>query len=257
MLTHRMLFERVGFSTVTAEIGFFAVCAYYAHAWRRLSEISHNETLGDNIRSRYSEALRFLQRGAALSVLFFMLIGALEAGSDWLYVVAGVLVGFCGALAGTIIGVGFIAFWNLWRELLLQFKKASPWRLFVSLPLAISLLALGLGVLVLLGGLVDKLPRFVEPIFPGAAWALIAIAFYNIWIGRSHAALALRAILLTAFTAIAATALAVGFWMVSKEMGRTLVLFLLGIVVVNAAFYSRWVRADALRDNFCSSAGSI
>jgi len=183
-----------------------------------------------------------LQWAVLLSVFFFMLAGAADEQVDWLYWLIGGLMGFVAALFFGIFGVGFVALWNLWKELIAQLKKAKVGSLLLSVPLAVLWLGLGLGVFLLLGILVEKIEKFAklwQSPLQESVWILIAIVFYGLWKGRSHAALMLRLILIISFSAIMLVAVAFGYWWIISETTLLLVLLLSAIGTLNVVFYCR------------------
>ena len=136
-------------------------------------------------------------------------------------------MGLCGALGVGTAGFVFVALWNLWKELFSQLRRASIGRLLVSLPLALLGLAGGLGALILAGYLTEKLPAVPAEVYKALFWLLIAAMFWFLWMGRSHAALFLRLILLVLFSAI----------------------ILVSVVLANTLFYAAFVGDIALADN--------
>lgn len=159
------------------------------------------------------------------------------------------LMGFCAALVFTLFGVGFVSLFYLWKELVSQFRNASIQSLLVSSPLAVFWLILGLAVMLFLGMIVDKIPKFGEYLLTFLMWGLISIVFYRLWMGRSHAALVLRGMLMVLFSAIMVVAVAYGYWWVVRQTTLLLVLFFSAMGALNVVFYSRWVRPTALKDN--------
>lgn len=252
MLNSPFISGRFPRGTLVAEIGLFVVSTYYVLVWRRLRKSSEGYFTPDGPfrpeRPSWPE-LRFLQWGMFVSVLFFMFAGAADGEGDWLDALTNGLMGFCGALFFAMSGVGFVSLFYLWKELVSQLKMARIRSLLLSFPLAIFWLVLGLAVMVFLGMIVEKIPMWVEPLTPGVLWGLIAIVFCGLWMGRSHAALMLRGLLMVFFSAIVAVAVAFGYWWIIRETALLLVLFLSAIGVLNVVFYSRWVRVKALQDN--------
>jgi hypothetical protein len=191
----------------------------------------------------------FLRFGIASSVLVFLLAGAADAMPDGLAILVGSLMGLCGALAAGIVGVGFVSLWNLWKELLSQLRRAKIGRLVASLPLALLGLAGGLGALILAGWLQEKFPAVPARLYEELFWLLIAGMFYFLWMGRSHAALFLRLILLVLFSAIILVSVVLACWWAGSLTAYLLVLFLSAIAAINALFYAVFVRDIALADN--------
>lgn len=251
--------------TLCAGLGLLVISAYYLRAWRSLQDRTNviaccipkvQISLG---RPHWPE-LRYLQWGVSSSVFFFMLAGAADTENDWLFRLTGCLMGFCAALFLAMFGVGFVSLFYLWKELALQLKRANVGSLLLSIPLASFWLALGLGVMLLSGMLVDKiekLPVHWQSLLRGLLyvpmWALIAIAFYGLWKGRSYAALMLRLILMVSFSAIIIAAAAFAYWWFISQTALLLVLLLSAIGTLNVVFYSRWVRLAALKDNLKDS----
>ena len=187
---------------------------------------------------------------------FFMLAAAADTENDWLFRLVGGLMGFCAALCFAMFGVGFVALWNLWKELVWQLKRAKIGPLLVSSPLAILWLGLGLAVFVMFGMLLEKIEK-LAPFwqFPLRKWLLtlvwlsIVTTFYSLWKGRSHAALMLRLILLVSFSAIMVGAVMFSYWWVIHQTTFLFVLFLSAIGALNIVFYSGRVRLTALKNN--------
>jgi hypothetical protein len=194
-----------------------------------------------------------LQIGAASSVAVFVLAGAADPGKEWLDQLAGALLGFCGAIAVAILGVGFVCLMNLWKELILQLRKASIGPLLVSIPLAILWLAMGFGAFLGLGMVVEKIGVYVGVLLRPLVWALIALIFWGLWRGRSRAALMLRLILMVSFSVIILFATVFMCWWVSSQTAPMLVFFLAVLASLNVLFYSRFVRDAALMDNLVGS----
>lgn len=196
---------RFPLGTLVAEIGVIVVGAYYWVGWRSLNKISATRALSElpfPLAKPPWPELRYLRWGIFLSVAIFMVAGAADAVGDWLFMLAGSLLGFCAALFFAMLGVGFVALFHLWKELVPQFRRANIWSLLLSSPLAIFWLALGLVVMVFLGMIIDRVPVFGQFVFFKALiWGVISIALYRLWMGRSHAALVLRAILMFPFLA--------------------------------------------------------
>jgi hypothetical protein len=195
------------------------------------------------------------------SVLFFILAGAADAQNDWLDRLVGCLMGLCAAICVGMFGVGLVSLANLWKELALQLKKAKIGSLVFSIPLAVLWLGLGVGVFVLLGMFVEKIPEarksvletlvlsLISATFAGLLWHLISVAFHSLWSGQGHAALMLRLILMVSFSAIIVAALAFGFWWITSQTAPLLVIFLSVIGSLDVLFYSHWVRLAAVEDN--------
>lgn len=247
--------------TPSAGIGLLVIAAYYARAWRSLQNSPKviasciPETRVPPGRQCLPE-LCYLQWGVFVSVVFFMLAGAADTENDWLFRLTGSLIGFCVALSFAIFGAGFVSLWNLWKELARQLKRAKVGSLLLSIPRAALWLALGLGVMLLAGILVEgieKLPRLWQVMFSGllplSFWFLIAEAFYGLWKGRSYAALMLRLILMISFSAIIIAAAAFAYWWFISQTALLLVLLLSAIGTLNVVFYARWARLAALNDN--------
>lgn len=250
--------------TLCAGIGLFVIAAYYARAWRNLRngpEIAVTpDTRVSPARQHWPE-LRVLQWGVLSSVFFFMLAGAADTENDWLFRLVGCLMGFVAALLLGMFGVGFVALWNLWKELLLQLKKADVGSLVLSIPLAILWLGLGLGGFLMFGMLVGEPSKSQEPLFPLLLWGLkassirillwwlISVMFYALWKSQSHSALMLRLILMVSFSAIICAAVLFGFWWINTQTAPLLVILLFVMGSLNVIFYSRWVRLTALKEN--------
>jgi hypothetical protein len=196
-----------------------------------------------------SREMRFLKFGIAASILVYLLTGAADATSDGLVIVGGTLMGLCGALGVGTAGFGFVALWNLWKELLSQLRRASIGRLLLSLPLALLGLAGGLGALILAGYLTEKFPAVPAEVYKALLWLLIAAMFWLLWMGRSHAALLLRLILLVLFSAIILVSVVLVLWWAGSLTTYLLVFFLTLIGAINTLFYAAFVRDIALADN--------
>ncbi len=149
-----------------------------------------------------------------------MLAGAADAASDWLDRLVGCLMGFCAALGVGILGVGFVSLANLWKELVLQLKNAKISSLLLSIPLAVIGLALGLGVFMALGMFLTKLSDSWTFLTRPLLWGMIAVMFYSLWKGRTHAALMLRLILMVSFSVTIITAAAFAFWWIYKPLAK-------------------------------------
>jgi hypothetical protein len=200
-----------------------------------------------------SREMRFLRFGIVSSVIVFLLAGAADSTSDGLAILVGTLMGLCGAMATGTAGFGFVALWNLWKELLSQLRRAKIGRLVASLPLALLGLAGGLGALILAGSLQEKFPAVPTRLYEELFWILIAAMFYFLWIGRSHAALFIRLILLILFSAIILVSMVLGLWWAGSLTAYPLVLFLSAIGAINTLFYAVFVRDIALADNLIDS----
>jgi hypothetical protein len=250
--------------TLCAGIGLIIIAAYYLRAWHGLRGRSASSLTPYTSVSPGSQPwpeLRYLQYGMLASVLFFVLAGAADAPNDWLDRLVGCLMGFCAALGAGMFGVGFVSLANLWKELALELKKAKIGSLLFSIPLAVLWLALGVGLFVLLGMFVEKIPEsrkslfealllsLISATFVGLLWHLISVAFHSLWSGKSHAALMLRLILMVSFSAIIVAALAFGFWWITLRTAPLLVIFLSAIGSLDVLFYSHWVRLAAVEDN--------
>ncbi|HTG29570.1 MAG TPA: hypothetical protein VK818_15230, partial [Methylomirabilota bacterium] len=196
-----------------------------------------------------SREMRFLKFGIAASILVYLLTGAADATSDGLVIVGGMLMGLCGALGVGTAGFGSVALWNLWKELLSQLRRASIGRLLLSLPLALLGLAGGLGALILAGYLTEKFPAVPAEVYKALFWLLIAAMFWFLWMGRSHAALFLRLILLVLFSAIILVSVVLVLSWAGSLTTYLLVFFLTLIGAINTLFYAAFVRDIALADN--------
>jgi hypothetical protein len=264
VLGNTLVSEAYPRGTLCAGVGLIIIAAYYVRAWRGLlggSESSLTPYTSLSSGSRPWPELRYLQWGMLASALFFILAGAADAANDWLDRLVGCLMGSCAAIGVGIFGVGFVSLANLWKELVVQLKKSKIGSLLLSIPLAVLLLGLGVGVFILLGMFVGKIPEPRESLFQallwslisltfaGLLWHLISVAFDSLWKGRSHAALMLRLILMVVFTAIIVAALAFGSWWIASQTAPLMVIFLSAIGALNVLFYSHWVRLSALGDN--------
>src|SRR5258708_11577882 len=170
--------------------------------------------------------LNYLYGGLAISVLIFLLAGSADTPSTPLDHLLGALMGLCGALFAAMFAVGLICVWNLWKEAIQQLKSAKLGSLILSAPLALLGLAFGLGVFVALGMLVDKIPKYLESLARPLMLGVISAMFYALWKGRSHAALALRLVLLLLFSAIIFAAIVWGLWWSPSQTAPRLVPFL-------------------------------
>lgn len=244
MLGNLLLSGRYPRGILCAGIGLLVIAAYYVRAWRELEDrpiASNISGTPDSPGTQPWPAVLYLEWGAALSVLVFMLAGAADANYDWLDRLVGCLMGLCGAIAFAMFGAGFASLANLWKELFPQFRQARTASLLLSIPLAVLCLGLGLGAFGFIGWLLEKLPKHCAFLFREPLWALIAVAFYGLWKGRSHAALMLRMILLVSFSAIIVAAAAFSFWWMTSQTAPLLVIFLSAMGSFSVLFYSRWV----------------
>jgi hypothetical protein len=242
-----------------AEVGLFVVGAYYVLIWRNLRKSSETPVTLDALSRPEGHPwpeLRHLQRGVLSSVFLFMLAGAADKENDWLFRLVGALMGFGTALCFAMFGVGFVALWNLWKELIRQLIRARIGLLLLSSPLAVLWLGLGLGVFVMFGMVVEKTEKLapfgqflLNGWLIGLVWLSIVTAFYSLWKGRSHAALMLRLILLVSFSAIIVGAVMFSYWWVIHQTTFLFVLFLSAIGALNIVFYSGRVRLTALKHN--------
>jgi hypothetical protein len=238
--------------TFCAFLGLAIISLFYCKAWRKLGETG--EVPGEPPLSEYPHnqswrELRSLQIGATLSIAVFVMAGAADPGKEWLDRLAGALVGFCGAMAIAILGVGFVCLRNLWKELLVQLRKASFGSLLASIPLAILWLVTGLGAFVSLGMVAEKISEYAGVLLRPLIWALIALIFLGLWRGRTRAALMLRLILMVSFSTIILSATIFLCWWVSSQTAPLLVFSLAAIAALNVLFYSRFVRDAALMHN--------
>ncbi len=115
------------------------IAAYYVGAWRDLRSRLESSLAPDTSVSSGSQPLpelRYLQWGILASVFFFMLAGAADAANDWLDRLVGCLMGLVAVVGVGIFGVGFVSLANLWKELILQLRKAKIGSLLLSIPLA-------------------------------------------------------------------------------------------------------------------------
>jgi hypothetical protein len=200
--------------------------------------------------------IRFLQFGIAGSVLVYLLAGAADAAGDSLMLVTGALIGLCGVVATATASLGFVALWNLWRELLSQLRQATIGRLLVSLPLALLGLAGGFGAIILAGYLTEIFQAVPVQVYKALFWFLIAAMFWFLWKGRSHAALFLRLILLALFTPIILVSVVFALWWAASPTAYLLVFFLSIIAAINTLFYAAFVRDIALADNLVDPSSS-
>lgn len=238
--------------TLCAGIGLIIIAAYYMRALKYLRGRPDSSLVPDTLVSPGSQTwpkLRYLQRGILASVFFFMLSGAADSANDWLDGLVRCLIGLVAAVGVGIFGVGFICLANLWKELVLQLRKAKIRSLLLSIPLAAIWIALGLGVFFLAGMFLDKFSNSWISLTRPLIWGLIALMFYTLWKGRSHGALMARVILMVSFSTIIVAAAAFGYWWMISETAPLLVIFLSAIGFLDVIFYSRWVRLLALKDN--------
>jgi hypothetical protein len=245
--------------TLCAFLGLVLISLYFRFARQKLRKAP--QMLGEPDSSAVSTSqswpeLRHMQAGATLSIAVFLIAGAADAANNWLDRLVGVLLGLCGTIAVAMLGVGFVSLLNLWKELIQQLRKASLSSLLVSIPLAILWLALGLGVFVSMGMLLEKIGAYVGPLLRPLLWSLIALIFWGLWKGRSRAALMLRLILLTSFSAIILAAAVFTCWYASSQTAPLLVLSLLAIGYLNVVFYSHFLRDTALRDNLIDTSNA-
>jgi len=250
MLNSSYISDQFPRGTLIAGIGLFIVGTYYVSVWRSLKQISGaavtSVTPYPPEKPSWPE-LRYLQWGAFSSVVFFIFAGAADTGRDWLLVLTGCLMGFCVALFFAMFGVGFVSLFYLWRELVSQFRRAKIRSLLLCFPLAIFWMVLGLATTVFFGTVVEKIPMLLKRPAQELLWVLIAMVFGGLWMGRSHAALMLRGILMVSFTAIVVVAVALGYWWIIRQTAPLLVLFLSAIGALNILFYSWYVRLRALK----------
>ncbi len=238
--------------TLCAFVGLALISLYYRNAWRQLGKAVEPPSEPVRLESPDGQSwpeLRYLQIGAALSVAVFVVAGAADLGKEWLDQLRGAILGFCGAIAVGILGFGFVCLMNLWKELILQLRKASVGSLLVSIPLAILWLAMGFGVLIGMGMVADRFAHYLGALLRPLLWVVITLLFWGLWRGRSRALLVLRLILMLSFSAIILAAAVFMCWWVSSQTAPLLVFFLAVIASLNVAFYSRFVRDTALIDN--------
>jgi hypothetical protein len=237
--------------TLCAFIGLMFLSAYYLRAWGKVQSGRRPNVASDTGVSlggqRWPE-VRYLQWGTFFSVVFLMLAGAADTENDWVMRLTGSLMGLCAAIGLGILGVGFVALVNLWKELSPQLKKARSGSLILAVPMAILWLGLGLGVMMLFGMLSDKIPKAWEFLLRAVLWVFITAALYKLWKGRSHAALMLRFILMVSFTAIIAASAAFIFLWIASETAPLMVILFTAMGILNVIFYARWVRARALKN---------
>jgi len=258
MLNSPRISNQVPDGTLIAGIGLCIVGTYYVRVWRSAKQLAEALTTSDapdqSKKPSWPE-LRYLQWGVLLSVVFFIFAGAVDAGQDWLLALTGGLMGLCAAVFCAMFGVGFVSLFYLWQELVSQLRRARIRSLLLSVPLVIFWLVLGLAVTAFFGMVVEKIPMLPQRLIQELLWALIAAVFGGLWMGRSHAALMLRGILMVSFTAIVAVAFAFSYWWIIGQTAPLLVLFLSAISALNISFYSRWVRLKALKGNMLKPPG--
>jgi len=243
--------------TLVAAAGLLTVACYYHHIWGLLKNLPESQAVPapiPNFPDPQAESAPFLELnylycGLAISVLTFLLAGSADTPPTPLDHLLGALMGLCGTLFAAMFAVGLICVWNLWKEAIQQLKGAKIGALILSTPLALLGLALGVGVFIALGMLVDKIPKYLESLARPLMLGVIAAMFYALWKGRSHAALALRLVLLLAFSSIILAAIVWGLWWIASQTAPLLVTFLAAMTVLHAAFYARWVRLKALANN--------
>ena len=243
--------------TFCAAAGLLTVACYYHHIWSLLKNRPDSQALpapsADFAYPKEESApfveLNYLYGGLAISVLVFLLAGSADTPSTPLDHLLGALMGLCGVIFAGIFAVGLICVWNLWKEAIQQLKSTKLGAFILSAPLALLGLAFGLGIFVGLGMLVDKIPKYLAFLVRPLMWGVIAAMFYALWKGRSHAALALRLVLLLVFSSIILAAIVWGLWWIASQTAPRLVTFLAAITALNAAFYARWVRLKVLIHN--------
>lgn len=275
--------------TYCAAAGLAIVALYYDIVWRHLKHRATASPLPPasiNPSPHPFPERRSLYWGMGLSVCIFLLAGAADAPRELAHLFISALMGLCGAFFGGMLGFGLVSLWNLWKEALLQAKYAAQLlrlvkskgvntpSLFRPIVLAILWLALGIGVFIVLGVLIDFLPKSWLQELPdlrslrnlqdlqkalGAAarshvirsllMVPIAAFFYALWKSHSYAGLIARFILLFIFSAIIlAFTVFVVAWAAS-ETAPVMVTFLAAIATLNTLFYARWVRLKALTFN--------
>lgn len=259
--------------TICAFFGLCIVSALYFRGWRQMeTDFVPRRSLAAPQMSPtiYLLARKNLFAGMGLTLSFLLLVGALDAGGELLDRIGGGLMGLCGAVALGILGVGFVAMRNLWKELIVQLKSARISRLLLSAPLAVFYLALGIGIFALFGFFLDEIPKVrgmlhdhpfwrvggallgavIVGVMVEAVWHVIATMFERLWGGGSHAALLLRLILMVVFSAIMIPAVVFLIWFAAEQIAPLQVAIFCVILYANVLFYSRWVRIEALKDNF-------
>jgi hypothetical protein len=254
--------------TVCAFLGMCVVCAFYFRAWRQLNTEGSltSKTESPQIVTRPGlPSIRYFSFGVALSVLVVLSVGALDAGGELLDRVVGILMGLCGVIALGIGGVGFVAMRNLWKELIAQLKKAKILKLIFSAPVAIAYLAVGIGVFIVIGFLLDSIPE-AKGLFLGhpllrigsmilgsimaagaghLLWHIIAAMMGRLWEGESSAALMSRLILMVLFSAIMIPAAIFFIWWTGEQIAPLQVASLCVMAYANVKFYSRSEREAA------------
>src|SRR6267142_2427557 len=206
--------------TFFAAAGLLTVAFYYHHSWGLLKNRPESQALpvpvlsfpDPEVESVPFAELNYLYGGLAISTLTFLLAGSADTPSTPLDHLLGALMGLCGVIFAGMFAVGLICVWNLWKEAIQQLKSTKIGALILSTPLALLGLTFGLGVFVALGMLVDKIPKYLAFLVRPLIWGLIAAMFYALWKGRSHAALALRLVLLLVFSSIILAAIVWGLW---------------------------------------------
>jgi hypothetical protein len=259
--------------TICAFFGLCIVSALNFRGWRQLETdfVAPSGSAAPQMSpTMYLLARKNLFAGMGLTLLFLLLVGALDAGGELLDRIVGGLMGLCGAMALGILGVGFVAMRNLWKELIAQLKSARISQLLLSVPLAALYLALGIGIFVLIGFFLDEIPKVrgmlhdhpfwriggallgavIIGVMMETVWHVIATMFERLWGGRSHAALFLRLILMVVFSAIMIPAAVFLIWFAAEQIAPLQVAIFCVILYANVLFYSRWVRLEALKDNF-------
>jgi hypothetical protein len=235
-----------------ALLGLAAITVFYAKAVATLKQRRLVATEFPGMRQSQPavpQEMRLLRFGIAFSVVVYLLAGAADSTNDGLAILGGMLMGLCGALAIGTAGFGFVALWNLWKELFSQLRQAKVGHLLASLPLALLGLAGGLGVLILAGVLTERFPAVPTQLSRALFWILITAMFFFLWKGRSHAAMFLRFILLVLFSAIILVSVVLGLWWAGSLTAYLLVLFLSAIGLINTLFYAVFVRDLAFADN--------
>lgn len=88
------------------------------------------------------------------------------------------------------------------------------------------------------GMIIEKVPVFGQFVFFKALiWGVISIALYRLWMGRSHAALVLRAILMVSFSGIIVGAVAYAYWWIIAQTVLFLIVCLSTVGALNVAFF--------------------
>lgn len=247
--------------TIIAASGTLAIAIYYNLAWRSLK---HPLSTPDpaNLEPCPCIAFQYFYWGAGASVLCFLLAGSADTPPTFLDHLVGLLIALCGVLIAAMFGVGFIALYNLWceamQQILVQFQSwrharvhsGKPKMQLLAVPLAILFFAFGISVFIVMGMILAKIPKVLEPLLYDAVWSVIAALFIALWTGRGNAALLLRAILLMLFTLIMLASVIFLIVWTASQTSPLLVILLLAIGSINASFYARWIRSIALADNF-------